>query len=148
MSYTPSVKKWRLEQLAESPYCHFCGLKMIDWPGDDRNATVDHIVPMGYGGGNGKSNLLLTCRHCNQAKANMLVLCECEKCQTARSGDRLHGSYDLKVVTVHTLTVDQLCELSEISRKVNDLLERRTDLMQQRGSQRWIKRSKIKPQQS
>jgi CRISPR/Cas system Type II protein with McrA/HNH and RuvC-like nuclease domain len=36
-------------------------------------ATLDHVVPKVWGGGDGEDNLVYACRKCNQAKGNTLT---------------------------------------------------------------------------
>ena len=52
--------------------CSYCGCEM-DLVSDDMQVSVDHIVPLARGGTNDITNLVLCCRNCNIAKANMTV---------------------------------------------------------------------------
>lgn len=51
--------------------CHCCGVQMT-WDSDNtpRSATVEHLVPASLGGTYHMVNTLVTCRRCNQARAN------------------------------------------------------------------------------
>ncbi|MFB5759010.1 HNH endonuclease [Paenibacillus medicaginis] len=42
--------------------CHYCG---------EYGDTIDHIIPLDKGGSNAKSNLVCSCRECNELKNNM-----------------------------------------------------------------------------
>lgn len=58
--------------------CHWCNRQtkmpsVLPWvPKNDFDATVDHVVPLSKGGGNGRDNLVLSCRHCNSLKGDMM----------------------------------------------------------------------------
>ena len=53
--------------------CHYCGCTMLDplycHPGHFHKATVDHVVPMAYGGRT-KDNLVPACAYCNERKGD------------------------------------------------------------------------------
>ena len=54
------------------PVCHVCLLKIPDaivWSGHALYGTMDHVVPLGLGGPNRRSNKLPAHRICNQRKA-------------------------------------------------------------------------------
>lgn len=44
-------------------HCFYCGIEI-----DEKNWSVDHIIPLKKGGGNGKSNLVPCCMNCNRIK--------------------------------------------------------------------------------
>ena len=53
--------------------CHWCGRSVKvkkTAPSDPLRATIDHFIPRSQGGPNAKSNLVLACFQCNQAKSN------------------------------------------------------------------------------
>ncbi|GHF12565.1 hypothetical protein GCM10017044_03160 [Kordiimonas sediminis] len=54
--------------------CYYCGIRIIIGDNHPRAATLDHIVPLGLGGTNKLSNLVMACRSCNGAKG-----CKSEK---------------------------------------------------------------------
>ena len=41
--------------------CFWCHEKLVE-------PTVDHVVPLSGGGGNGSENLVIACEHCNKSK--------------------------------------------------------------------------------
>lgn len=47
------------------PYCCYCGGRV-----GRRSATLDHAIPRSRGGTDDLNNLVLACRHCNEAKAD------------------------------------------------------------------------------
>lgn len=54
--------------------CHYCG-----GPAD----TDDHIIPRSKGGPTKRWNIVDACAKCNTAKADLLPICICGKCQNA-----------------------------------------------------------------
>lgn len=53
--------------IANKLKCHYCGIK-------DENGTIfeeDHYVPLSRGGKDHKSNIVISCRPCNQRKGSM-----------------------------------------------------------------------------
>lgn len=50
--------------------CAYCCIAM-SWDTTATGATVDHVVPISKGGKNKRGNLVLACRRCNNAKADM-----------------------------------------------------------------------------
>ena len=49
-------------------YCFYCGNKMAE-----RKKTIDHIVPIKYGGSNCFSNLVICCTKCNTLKGKYTI---------------------------------------------------------------------------
>lgn len=49
-------------------YCFYCGKKMAEW-----NKTIDHIRPLGKGGSNRLSNLVISCKKCNNLKGRYSI---------------------------------------------------------------------------
>jgi 5-methylcytosine-specific restriction endonuclease McrA len=47
-------------------YCHYCYIQL-----EPDDATVDHLVPKSRGGTNDRSNLVLSCKRCNEEKSNL-----------------------------------------------------------------------------
>lgn len=60
--------RWWREKIAAG-CCHYCGRKT-----PAAELTMDHIVPLGRGGKSVKSNLVPTCKTCNNRKKNLLPL--------------------------------------------------------------------------
>lgn len=52
-------RRHRAAQLAENPWCHWCGA-----PAD----TADHLVPVARGGTHARSNLVSACSTCNLSR--------------------------------------------------------------------------------
>jgi 5-methylcytosine-specific restriction endonuclease McrA len=52
---------------ADDPRCHWCAVDL-----DEYNATVDHLIPLSVGGTDARSNLVLACVPCNNARGNSL----------------------------------------------------------------------------
>lgn len=46
--------------------CQYCGSQL-----DQRNATIDHLIPLASGGLNELTNFVTCCRACNEKKANI-----------------------------------------------------------------------------
>lgn len=71
--------KWRprlLEQ--QGGKCHYCPVALTE-----ATATLEHIVPRGFGGPASWYNLVVTCAECNQKRAHGLNLCPCKRCRRA-----------------------------------------------------------------
>lgn len=49
-------------------YCYYCALYV-----SRKNRTLDHLTPKSRGGTAKKSNIVLACRTCNNAKADMTL---------------------------------------------------------------------------
>ena len=65
----------RLEELFKThrARCFYCGVRV--WrkkQAGEPKGTIDHVIPLSKGGGNGKSNLVLACHACNQEKGSMM----------------------------------------------------------------------------
>lgn len=45
--------------------CHYCGTK-LSW----QEKTIDHVIPRSKGGSNRTWNLVISCRPCNEDKAD------------------------------------------------------------------------------
>jgi 5-methylcytosine-specific restriction endonuclease McrA len=52
--------------------CKYCRVPMT-WDYSLTGVTVDHVVPLSRGGRNRRDNIVLACRKCNQAKADIEV---------------------------------------------------------------------------
>ncbi len=64
--YTP---KKRFEILERDKFtCRYCGKKAPDVV-----LEVDHIIPVSKGGTNAKTNLITSCRKCNQGKGYKII---------------------------------------------------------------------------
>lgn len=57
-----------LEQKKLTEYCFYCGNKM-----GERKKTIDHILPIKYGGSNCFSNLAICCAKCNGIKGGCTI---------------------------------------------------------------------------
>jgi 5-methylcytosine-specific restriction endonuclease McrA len=66
---------WRRQQ----GKCHYCGVQMLQVNGiaethtgghHEREATIDHIIPLAGGGGWSYENLVYACYKCNHEKGN------------------------------------------------------------------------------
>jgi hypothetical protein len=57
-------RRYRLQLLRESPWCFYCGLPLTV-----ATATLDHLVPLGWGGTQDADNLALCCHECNTFKS-------------------------------------------------------------------------------
>lgn len=55
--------------VSASPYCVYCQV-----PLDVQSGSVDHLIPRSRGGEDKDENLVLSCRPCNYAKADLLPL--------------------------------------------------------------------------
>lgn len=53
--------------MKEDPKCHYCGESL-----DELNSNLDHKIPRSKGGSNKKENLVLSCKKCNNKKADMM----------------------------------------------------------------------------
>jgi 5-methylcytosine-specific restriction endonuclease McrA len=60
-------QRLRAKLLADDPCCRYCGVELTQ-----RRATLDHVVPRSRGGSDAISNLRISCRFCNMAKAARL----------------------------------------------------------------------------
>ena len=66
--YDTRYEKLRAATLREQPWCSECRV-----PHTDANPlTADHIVPLGRGGKNVRSNMQTLCRACNSAKRDRI----------------------------------------------------------------------------
>ena len=54
--------------MAEDPHCRYCRCRLNERDNDDRQATIDHIIPSSLGGSDLWDNLQLLCRQCNGEK--------------------------------------------------------------------------------
>lgn len=70
MSFNKNSRKrrnLRQRMLNRSPHCHYCGVTLCV-----QTSTLDHFIPVSKGGTNERSNLVLACLPCNQAKADQM----------------------------------------------------------------------------
>ncbi len=51
------------KELFRKGICHYCGQQF-----EEKELTLDHIVPVARGGRSTRGNLVVCCRACNQAK--------------------------------------------------------------------------------
>jgi len=58
-------RNWKLSLLASDPCCAYCHKELCD-----RDATLDHKVPLSSGGLDVRENVVLCCEPCNQIKSN------------------------------------------------------------------------------
>jgi len=58
--------------------CKECG-RTLDK--DDRDLTIDHIIPQKYGGTNSALNLQVLCRSCNSRKKDKPLICKSNRSQ-------------------------------------------------------------------
>lgn len=75
------VKARKLARLVErdGTQCFWCHEEMsfearFHDPGNPLCATFDHLIPRSRGGGNDDDNLVLACRECNSARADMTYM--------------------------------------------------------------------------
>ncbi len=62
--------EFRLELMqATGRTCRYCGRRI----GKKGSPTLDHLLPWSRGGGHWKSNLVLACHPCNNAKRDLTV---------------------------------------------------------------------------
>lgn len=61
--------RWWQNLIANKPACHYCNCAMTK---DD--VTMDHVVPLLRGGRSTKSNVVIACKPCNNAKKDQLVM--------------------------------------------------------------------------
>jgi 5-methylcytosine-specific restriction endonuclease McrA len=62
---------------AEDEVCHYCKKELKS----RRDRTVDHILPESLGGRSARFNYVLSCRGCNEDKADSFPTCSCRKCR-------------------------------------------------------------------
>lgn len=60
--------RWWRNKLAQG-VCYYCGMKT-----PSSKLTMDHIVPLARGGKSVKTNLVTTCKDCNNKKKTLLPL--------------------------------------------------------------------------
>lgn len=69
--------------------CHWCNIELnFSFPSDGvqkaDNATLDHIIPRGIGGGNWNSNLVVACYSCNHKRKDTIPnKYHCDRCKQA-----------------------------------------------------------------
>ncbi len=66
--------KGRAHRAPRHATCHYCEAVATTW---------DHIVPRSAGGPGAMPNLVPACLKCNQAKADQMPTCPCDKCRNA-----------------------------------------------------------------
>lgn len=54
--------------------CALCGLPLVNKPGRQNSATLDHIIPSSIGGPNRDWNFQALCLPCNEAKSDNIVI--------------------------------------------------------------------------
>jgi len=54
--------------------CHWCFKKMTE-----SEATVDHVIPRSYGGSSDNSNLVASCKDCNQERGRKMQVVKYKK---------------------------------------------------------------------
>lgn len=74
-----SYQKDRDRLMRINPRCRWCGVLLTE-----KTATIDHIIPLGKGGANHKSNLTLACEPCNKSKADSMTMLQ-EQAKKIRS---------------------------------------------------------------
>ena len=52
-----------------TPKCHWCGEEFRN----QRDATLDHVIPLSKGGSNGANNCVLACNGCNSRRGNTVT---------------------------------------------------------------------------
>lgn len=63
-SHTAEDRKRIIE--TQKNRCYYCGKKM------DKDATIDHVIPLSRGGSNSPENLVAACKSCNSTKGAKL----------------------------------------------------------------------------
>lgn len=71
---------------AQAHVCAYCGGLMTFRPRRPNTATIDHMVPLGRGGPDRRSNMLAACYDCNHRKGEM-TLAEFAAVHGVRIGD-------------------------------------------------------------
>jgi hypothetical protein len=100
LSDRPSKKsrKFLYETLLDrdGPWCHYCGV-IFESEVKKRSMTIDHVVPLIYGGPNHIDNMVLCCYRCNYLKddypADDPLFSEyiAEKKNTIEGNRKVHG---------------------------------------------------------
>ena len=70
-----SIKRRLRAKLSESQghRCCYCGIALIEVPKQHNSATLEHVIPEAAGGWDGKINLVVACRFCNEGRGTMLA---------------------------------------------------------------------------
>jgi len=63
--------RWWQNKIANAPACHYCAKNL-----SKAECTMDHVVPIVRGGRSTKSNVVVACKDCNNAKKDKLFLDE------------------------------------------------------------------------
>lgn len=69
--------------LRDGSLCNYCGVPtLLSSSSGPLQRTVDHVIPVSFGGKDELSNLVLCCRSCNSRKSNQVSLSQlCPSCQ-------------------------------------------------------------------
>lgn len=83
-----SRKAYLIREMAKAQgrLCAYCGQTMTFRPRCPNTATIDHMVPLGRGGPDRRSNMLAACYDCNHRKGEM-TLAEFAAVYGVRIGD-------------------------------------------------------------
>ncbi len=79
MTWKTSVRKAKAIFLIEHPietlYCHYCSIKLVHSKSDSTQThdsfTIDHVIPLWYGGASREDNYVASCRSCNIKKSKI-----------------------------------------------------------------------------
>ena len=63
------ASRWWQNLIANNPKCHYCQ-KVLK----KDEVTMDHVVPILRGGKSTKSNVVIACKACNNAKKDQLLM--------------------------------------------------------------------------
>lgn len=61
--------RWWQNLIANKASCHYCTCSLAK-----EDVTMDHVVPLLRGGRSTKSNVVMACKSCNNAKKDQLVM--------------------------------------------------------------------------
>lgn len=73
MKYDPTKTLRTQRRLAAGQKCPYCRRPMLAEPvdGSGREATVEHVVTQGKGGGDHHENLIFVCKRCNNLRGEV-----------------------------------------------------------------------------
>lgn len=63
--------KWYELAVKQNWRCYYCNVKLVAKRGRPDSATSDHRIPRARGGRDSLKNLVASCSHCNDLKADM-----------------------------------------------------------------------------
>lgn len=69
-----AARKRKLCAIRDGWWCWYCDEPLVEGATDHRQPTLDHVIPLGRGGGWELENCRLACGPCNNAKGDMTEL--------------------------------------------------------------------------